>query len=46
METSESSTVVVTSYDGWTIVILDDPTIDLNPGSSQRIDVEVTPTQR
>ena len=38
--------VVVTSEDGWSIVILDDPAIDLNPGSSQRIDVEVTPTSR
>jgi hypothetical protein len=38
--------VVFTSDDGWDIVVLDDPTIDLNPGSSQRIDVEVTPTSR
>ena len=38
--------VVVTSEDGWSVVILDDPAIDLNPGSSQRIDVEVTPTSR
>lgn len=38
--------VVVTSDDDWSIVVLDDPSINLNPGSSQRIDVEITPTSR